>query len=272
MKGLLDLLAGRSAELELDRAALELARIEFPQLQCDPFIGMLDAHAVELGGRLDGRRSGRDYVEAANDYLFGELGFRGNTANYYDPRNSCLNEVLTARTGIPIALAVVYLEIGRRLGQPVCGIGLPGHFLVQYRGSDFTAFIDVFGGGRFLTAGECFDVARKAGGTPRENDARLLAPVSKREIVIRMLRNLRNVYLMRRSYGKALETLNLLLEADTGAAEEFKQRGLVHLRRGNLAAACADLERYLRLAPDAPDSEEIAKQLRAARNGQARLN
>src|ERR1035438_3693133 len=148
MQPLLDLLTGRSEEPTLDRAALELARIEYPSLDIEPFIGILDSYAVELSERLAGRSGGSGYVEVANQYLFGELGFTGNAGNYYDPRNSCLNEVLTARTGIPIALAVVYLEIGRRLAQPVYGIGLPGHFLVQYRDADFAAFIDVFHGGR----------------------------------------------------------------------------------------------------------------------------
>src|SRR5215469_9304065 len=132
MEPLADLLAGRSDALELDRAALELARIEYPGLEIDPFIAILDSYTAELSERLAGR-SGERYVQVANDYLFGELGFVGNAKDYYDPRNSCLNEVLTVRTGIPITLAVVYLEIGRRLAQPVFGIGLPGHFLVEYR-------------------------------------------------------------------------------------------------------------------------------------------
>jgi regulator of sirC expression with transglutaminase-like and TPR domain len=123
MQPLLDLLTGRSEELSLDRAALELARIEYPGLDIEPFIGILDSYAVELSERLAGRSGGPDFVDVANQYLFGELGFTGNAGNYYDPRNSCLNEVLTTRTGIPITLSVVYLEIGRRLVQPVHGIG-----------------------------------------------------------------------------------------------------------------------------------------------------
>src|SRR5260370_39322567 len=102
MHFLLELLTGRSEEPDLDRAALELAQIEYPALDIEPFLGILDSYAVELSERLGGRSSGSEYVEAANQYLFGELGFTGNSGNYYDPRNSCLNEVLTARTGIPI--------------------------------------------------------------------------------------------------------------------------------------------------------------------------
>src|SRR5450755_2928730 len=171
MQPLLDLLTGGSDEVSLDRAALEVARIEHPNLDIAPFIAILDFYAAELSERLAGRAGGSGYVEAANQYLFAELGFKGNSANYYDPGNSCLNDVLTARTGIPITLAVVYLEVGRRLAQPVYGIGLPGHFLVQYRSAGFAAFIDVFHQGRLLTEEECFDLARQSTGAPLRRSA-----------------------------------------------------------------------------------------------------
>jgi regulator of sirC expression with transglutaminase-like and TPR domain len=192
--------------------------------------------------------------------------------NYYDPRNSCLNDVLTARTGIPIALAVVYLEIGRRLAQPVYGIGLPGHFVVQYRDAEFAAFIDVFHDGRLLTRAECFDLARRAAGVPLSDDPRMLAPASKRQIVTRMLHNLRGVYFHRRAYSKALQTLNLLVAADPQAAEEYKLRGMVHLQMRNPAAARDDLETYLRLTPEATDRAEIERRLGELRSYQAGLN
>jgi len=272
MQPLLDLLTGRSEEPGLDRAALEIARIEYPGLDVEPFLAILDSYARELSARLAGEAGGSGYVEAANLYLFGELGFTGNAANYYDPRNSCLNEVLTARTGIPITLAVVYLEIGRRLGRPVYGIGLPGHFLVQYRDADFAAFIDVFHGGRLLTTSACFDLAREASGISLSDDPRLLAPAGKRQILTRMLQNLRGVYFHRRAYGKALQTLNLLVAADPHSAEEYKQCGIVHLQMRNPAAARSDLETYLRLAPEAADRGEMEKHLRALRSYQAGLN
>jgi regulator of sirC expression with transglutaminase-like and TPR domain len=269
---LLELLAGRGDDLELDRAALALARIEYPGLNIEPLIAILDSYAVELADRLGDSSGGSEYVEAANRYLFGELGFIGNSQNYYDPCNSCLNEVLTARTGNPITLAAVYLEIGRRLAKPVYGIGLPGHFLVQYRDADFSAFIDVFNGGRLLTAAECFELAGRATGTEITADPRLLAPTGKRQILMRMLNNLRGVYLNRRAYGKALQTLNLLLAGNADSAEEYKQRGIVHLQMRNLSAGIADLEIYLRLAPEARDRAEIERHLRAMRDLLAGLN
>lgn len=272
MQPLLELLTGRSQELSLDRAALELARIEYPGLDVDPFIGILDSYAVELAERLAGSSGGAGFVQAANQYLFGELGFTGNAGNYYDPRNSCLNHVLITRTGIPITLSVVYLEIARRLVQPVSGIGLPGHFLVEYRDVDFAAFIDVFNRGRVLTRKECFALARQSTGVPLDDDPRMLAPTGKRQILLRMLRNLRGVYFHREAYRKALPVLNLLVAADPQAAEEFKLRGMVHLHLRNLAAARSDLETYLHLAPAATGRAEIEQRLRALRNYQAGLN
>jgi regulator of sirC expression with transglutaminase-like and TPR domain len=271
MEELLDLLAGRG-DLDLDRAALALARIEHPELRPEPFIALLDSYAGELAKRLDGSAGGIRYVETANQYLFEYLGFKGNSENYYDPRNSCLNDVLSGRTGIPITLSVVYMEIARRLARPVYGIGLPGHFLVQYHDRDFSTYIDVFHEGRFLTAAECFALARDVTGAPIPEDARLLETAGKRQIVTRMLNNLRGVYLYRQAWGKALRTLNLLLASSRDSPEEYKQRGVVQVRLRNLRAAREDLETYLRLAPEADDRAEIEKHLRSIRNYLAGLN
>lgn len=226
MGPLLDLLAGRSDELELDRAALLLARLEYPALAIEPFPAILNSYAVELAGRLHGDSHGADYVACANQYLFGELGFAGNSGNYYDLRNSCLNDVLTAHTGIPITLALVYMEIARRLAKPVHG-------------------------GRRLTRDQCFELAGQMIGADVPPDPGWLAPVDKRQIVLRMLNN---------------------LYADPGAAEEYKQRGLLHLHRRSLRAARGDLESYLRLAPAAADRAAIEEQLRAVQRSLAGLN
>jgi len=272
MRALIDLLSDRDDGLEMDRAALELARIEYPNLEVDAFLRILDSYAGELSGRLAAGADGRAYVQTANTYLFEELGFKGNSANYYDPRNSCLNDVIVERTGIPITLAVVYLEVARRLGKPVFGIGLPGHFLAQYRDSDYSIYIDVFNGGRLLTAAQCFEVARQVTGAEVQDDERLLLPVNKRQIVMRMVNNLRGVYLFRRAYSKALETLDLMLTANPESAEDYKQRGIVHFQMKNARAARADLETYLRLAPDAEDRPAVEKHLRSVRAYLAGLN
>jgi regulator of sirC expression with transglutaminase-like and TPR domain len=271
VEGILDLLAGRS-DLDLDRAALELAQVEYPGLDPGPFLQLLDSYAVELAGRLDSEVSGRDYVRTANRYLFDELGFKGNSRNYYDPRNSCLNDVLSVRAGIPITLSLVYMEIARRLAKPVYGIGLPGHFLVEYRDAGFSSYIDAFHGGRLLSPADCFALAREATGSAIPEDERLLHAATKRQIIVRMTNNLRNVYLLRRAYGKTLRILDLLLAADPGAAEEYKQRGIVHIQMRNPTAARADLETYLHLMPEAADRPQIETQLRQLRTYLAGLN
>jgi regulator of sirC expression with transglutaminase-like and TPR domain len=243
MQALSDLLAGRDTGIELDEAALLLARIEFPGLDIEPFLQILDSYAAELDGRPGG------FVAAANQYLFEELGFTGNAADYYNPANSCLNEVLASKTGIPITLSVVYLEIARRLAKPVFGIGQPGHFIVQYDDGFYSTYIDVFHGGRLLGAKDCV-----------ENPS-MLARVDKRQIVARMINNLRGIYFSREAHRKTLQILDLLLAADPNSAEEYKQRGITHLRLEQTRAAKADLERYLDLAPDAPDRAAVEKQL-----------
>ena len=257
--GLIELIAGRDVSMPLDRAALELAKIEFPELDAEAFLTLLDSHAAELSARLGGARDGLTYVTEANRYLFEDLGFHGNTNDYYDPRNSCLNEVLTARTGIPITLSLVYMEIARRLDRPVQGIGLPGHFIVRYDDGLYSVFLDPFHGGRRLERDECFALAREASHVEIEPSPRWLAPVGKRDILLRMLRNLGSAYTARGLTAKAIDVLSLLIRVNPDSAEEYRQRGILEVHAGRLAAAKQDLARYLELVPT-PEERERARQ------------
>lgn len=263
VKVLSDLLAGRGNDIHLDEAALLLAQIEYPGLDVAPSLRLLDSYAGELSARL---RAGGNFVAAANRYLFDELGFTGNAADYYSPANSCLNQVLESRTGIPITLSVIYMEIARRLGKPVFGIGLPGHFIVRYRDPFTSTYIDSFHGGRLLDEAACYELA----GAPP--DPALLAPVDKRQIIARMINNLSGIYFSRGAHRKTLQILNLLLEANPFSAEEYKQRGMTHLQMEQTRAAKADFERYLELAPKAPDRAEVEKQLIALRRWLVGMN
>lgn len=263
VKRLSDLLSGRGEDLELDEAALLLAGIEYPLLAIEPSLRTLDSLAAEIQSRLRGRTG---FVEAANGYLFDELGFTGNRADYYNPANSCLNEALASKTGIPITLSVIYLEIARRLGRPVFGIGLPGHFLVEYNDGAYSTFIDPFHQGRLLGAPECYALAGVA------PDPSLLARSSKRQIVARMINNLRGVYHSRGAHRKSIAVLNLLLDANPYSAEEYKQRGLAHLQLDRAREAKADFERYLQLAPDAPDRAAVEAQVASLSRWLAGMN
>ncbi|MBI1787281.1 MAG: transglutaminase family protein [Acidobacteria bacterium] len=271
MMELADFLTGRS-DLDLDHAALLLATVEYPGLDIAWFLQLLDFHAAELGGRLRGIGGGQAFVSVANAYLFGELELHGNTDDYYNPSNSCLNDVLTARHGIPITLSVVYLEIARRLGKPAFGIGMPGHFLIQYDDGSYSTYIDPFHQGRLLDVVDCVEMARSIAGVELARDPSVLARVGKRQIVARMINNLRGIYFSRRMHRKALSILDLLIAVDPGSADEYKQRGIVYLQLEQLRKAKADLERYLTLSPTAQDRAEIEKQLTALRRWVVGLN
>lgn len=272
MEVLRQILSGRQREADLDRAALELAALEFPGLDIEPFLGILDSYAIELAGRLPDPCDGPAFVSAANRYFFTDLGFAGNAGDYYNPLNSCLNAVISSRTGIPITLSLIYMEVARRLAKPVYGIGLPGHFLVQFDDGLFSTFIDPFHGGTLLDRDACFRLAREVAGFNVPSDPALLTPSSKRQILSRIINNLRAIYFSRRWHTKALALLNLLLDVDPVAAGEYKQRGMVHLQMQNTRAAKADLETYLALSPDAEDRDEIKQQIMALKHWQASLN
>ncbi len=255
---LLDLLGRKPTDVELDVAALEIARIEYPDLDPAQYLQLLDRHAFEIATRADDLSDGRNFVETANAYLFGELRLEGNNTNYYSAENSCLNRVLDTSLGIPITLSLVYMEVARRLAKPVHGIALPGHFVIQYDDGDYATFIDPFHGGMLIDLDGCRALARM-----EALDASVLAPVDRRTMVMRMINNLRNVYFSTKATDKALRLLDLLLAADPKAADEHKQRGvaLLHLRR--IPEAAAAFRRYLELNPNASDKEAIQAQLRS---------
>lgn len=254
----------------LDVAALEIASIEAPQLDAASCIAILDRIASELGARIGNAAGGQEFVRAANDYLFQELGFRGNENDYNDPRNSCLNFVLDRRIGIPITLSVIYIEVARRLQRPLVGIGLPGHFIVEYNDGAFATYMDPFRGGHFLTTEECLQIARERTGA--EPDATVLAPVGTRYILVRILNNLRSAYFRSRQFEKLVAVADLLIEAFPRNPEYYKTRGFAHVRLRQFRSAQRDLDLYLTYAPDAEDRAQIAEQLSSIHRWMGRLN
>jgi len=272
MDELLDLLARRNESVPLDVAALQLATIEHPNLDSGPYIALLDSHASELGERIDEETTGEEFVRLLNEYLVEELGFRGNEKDYYSASNSCLNMVLTERVGIPISLAVLYIELGRRLDRPVYGIGLPGHFLVQYDDGEFSTFIDPFNGGRLLFEQECLELAKQVTGYDVSTDVSVLLPVSKRHIAIRMLNNLRAVYFKQQNPAKSSAVLDLLITAEPAAADAYKHRGLCRSQMELFKGARTDFETYLRLEPQAFDRAEVEAQIERLKRWLAKLH
>jgi regulator of sirC expression with transglutaminase-like and TPR domain len=249
----------------LDRAALELATIQFPDLDPEPSLLRLNELASQLGDRLRNFNDGRDFVETAQKFLFEELGFHGNDTDFFDPRNSCLNEVLTRRTGIAITLSLLYMEVGRRLHMPLFGIGLPRHFVVQYDDGNYNTFIDPYGG-RPITARDCFALAQT-----QVFDPSILARVSKKQIVMRMLHNLRHVYLRTNDFERAVTTMDWLIVGYPEAGA-YKSRGALQLELKRYQAARRDLEKYLELEPEAADRGDIQRSLQKIHEWLARVN
>lgn len=245
--------------MPLDLAALQLAQVEFPELDPTPFLNLLDSHARELLA-LTADASGPRFVETANRYFFETLEFQGNQQEYYHPHNSCLNQVLLNRTGLPITLSLVYMEIARRLQRPVVGIGLPGHFLIRYEDQSYTAWIDCFRG-REVSFEECRELALETARIDILAIPSALTPVTPWQLLVRMLNNLRNVYFQNRDWTKARWILDRLVEAQPVAALERKQRGVLRLDAGDEAGALEDFEIFLTLAPrDDEDRDVIAAQ------------
>jgi len=269
MKALVTALAG--GEGPLDRPALEMASIEFPSLDAGPYLQRLDEMAAELG-ELTAGMNGPEFLARANTYLFEDIGFRGNEKEYYDPRNSCLNWVLDQRLGIPITLSLVYMEVARRLGRPVSGVGLPGHFVVRYDDGAWSTYLDPFNSGKLLTEEDCHELVRSIAGAEATADAEMLKPVSGRYILLRMLNNLRGAYFRAEQYDRAAAVLDLLVESSPTMADPYKARGVARIHLRQFRAAQSDFERYLALEPHASDREEIVRQMAAIHRWLGALN
>ncbi len=240
------------------RAALAIARIEYPRLDPEPYVGRLDAmgaaarRSIERRAQRTGDTSTLAAVRAVHEYLFEDEQFVGNREQYEDPRNSCLNEVLDRRTGIPITLALVYMEVARRAGLLVDGINFPGHFLVRCPDAPGAGksglIIDPFHGGALLSEHDCRLLLQRHVGSEVAFNKSLLAPATRPQIIVRMLLNLKRIYVHMRSFPQARVVTELLLATTPSALSELRDRGLLahHLTDGT--GAPRDLQPYLKLA------------------------
>ena len=258
-------------EIDLGRAALVLARVEYADLDIGAYLGRLGELAAEAES---GCRKCTDLnlLHRVREYLFAEQGFTGNRADYGDPRNSFLNDVLDRRLGIPITLSLLLIEVGRQLGLAIEGIGLPGHFVTGIRLGGEQILLDPFNGGALLTPDLCADlVARAVGRRVSLTDADF-APVTKRQLLGRMLRNLKGIYWQREEWEKAVEIVDRLLVLEPRTGEEWRDRGVALAHLGDFRRGLADWERYLTDFPNAPDGEKVRGQLRRVRQRLSQLN
>jgi regulator of sirC expression with transglutaminase-like and TPR domain len=241
----------------LAAAALVIARIEYPHLDPDRYLVLLDGLGDAAGRHIarevdQAGESTLSRINGFNRYLFDDQHFIGNRERYEDPRNSCLNEVLDRRTGIPITLSLVYMEVARRAGLHVDGVNFPGHFLVrcpevQSRGSS-GLIIDPFHGGALLSEHDCRLLLKKHVGAEVAFNKSLLAPATRTQIVVRMLLNLKRIYVHMRSFPQARDITELLLAVTPSALSELRDRGLLAYHLNDVTGALRDLQTYLKLS------------------------
>ena len=251
------------SEIDLGGAALAVARIEYPDLVPEHSLARLDELAARSAAAKLGDR--RRALERLRDFLFDEAGFRGNADDYYDPRNSCLNDVLDRQLGIPITLSVLIMEVGRRVGLEIQGIGLPGHFCVGARVGDELVLLDPFGGGRRLERERPRRSPRAPWGARSSSPTRTSSRRRKRQIVVRMLRNLQGIYARREDWAKALAVIDRLLLVETDAPMHVRDRGTVLVKLGELRRGASEWERYLTRYPQARDAAAFKEELRRVR-------
>jgi regulator of sirC expression with transglutaminase-like and TPR domain len=259
-------------QINLARAALLIAQEEYPDLAVDAYVHVLDAMADELWGRLGASDDIGSVINQLNCYLFDEWRFRGNVEEYYDPRNSFLNQVMDRRIGIPITLSVVYLEVGWRLRLPLVGIGFPGHFLIRAVMAENDIVIDPFNQGRILTGGDCQQILDRIYSYPLEIRPSFFNVVTKRQILTRMLTNLKGVYLQQGDLMRALAAIERLVLLNPDDPTQIRDRGMVYFRLKHDSKAYHDLNTYLQRCPTARDSPLIRSYLTAVRQRLDSLN
>jgi len=274
------LIARDDARIDLARACLLIAQDAYPALDVERYMGEIERMAIRLRGRLPQTGGAEERVVALNQFLYGDLGYWGNTEDYDDPRNSYLNEVIERKTGIPITMSILYMELGRRIGLPLEGVSFPGHFLVRLNLRGGMLVLDPFSGGapqseeelrrrvkRVIPDGVADDLP--AAELPLDQ---FLEAATNRQILSRVLRNLKRVYRESDKPERMLDVLNRMLLVTPDASAELRDRGLVYQRLECYRAALKDLTDYAEREPDAADLDEVRGKLLELSALCARLN
>ncbi len=258
--------------IDLARAALAVAREEYPDLDEARYLRLLESIATSVQAGLPHGATVERRVGRLNACLFHELGFAGNQDDYYDPRNSFLNEVLDRRVGIPITLSIVYMEVGRRCGLRIDGVSFPGHFLCKVHLEGGELIIDPFHRGQLLGVEDLKKRLASAVGEQVRFDPRVLRAARPREILVRMLQNLRSVYEDRNDVPRALSAVDRLLLLAPEDVRGLRERAQLYEQLGGAAAAAADLEKVLQIDPRAPDAAALRARARRLRETGQFLN
>ena len=274
------LLGGDDSRIDLARACLMIAQDAYPGLDLDRYLGEIERMAIRLRARMPQANAAEEKVVALNQFLFDDLGYWGNTDDYYDPRNSYLNEVIDRKTGTPISLSILYMELGRRIGLPLEGVSFPGHFLVRLRLRGGTLVLDPFAGGTPQSEAELRERLQRVippGATDNVPVSELpldqfLEPASNRQILARVLRNLKGIYREKDKPERMLEVLNRMLVVAPDASSELRDRGYVYQRLECWRPALKDLSDYVEREPEAPDLDDVRVKLMELFALCARLN
>lgn len=260
-------LSRSESELDLARAALLVAKEEYPQLSVDIYLARLDQIAEEVKDRLGEETASLVILNDVLRTLYERRKLEGNRDAYYDPRNSFLNDVLDRGLGIPLTLGIVLLEVGWRLGLPLEGVNFPGHFLVRYRGHELSLLIDPFDGGKIRFEDQAQELLDQLYGGTVRLQPRFVRAASKRDMLLRLLTNLKGLYLRIDDDERALAAVERLLMITPTAPAESRSRGVLLARMGRHEEAAKQLEAYLRVSPGAEDAVEVAEMVRDLRAG-----
>ncbi len=262
-------------ELNLAEAALLIAMDEYPGLDVDAYLRQIDELATAVQQRLPAQAGLEDTLVTLNQFLFVEQGFSGDTENFDDPRNSFLNEVLDRKRGIPITLSIIYMEVGRRLGLSLKGVSFPGHFLVKFSTREGEVVLDPFSGGSLMSKEDLEEMLEEAYGAADAVHApleHLLTATGKKEILVRMLRNLKGAYLRREHFDKALTVVDRILLIQPEQPDEIRDRGSIYERLECFRAALENFQSYLTLRPSAGDAPDVHRRIAELRQIVATLN
>ncbi len=267
---------GKDGEINLALTSLLYALDRYPELDLSLQMSVLDSLAEGARPHVPRSQGAEASLRALAWYLHGQHGFNGSDRAYASPAGCFLNEALEQRTGLPITLSVIYLEVGWRLGLPVQGVGMPGHFLIKHPGESGDPaqdlYCDPFHKGQLLTAGDCRDLLENRLGLSVAFRPEYLAATERRSILYRMLNNLKAMYLRSRSLQDALWATDRMLIVSPQSAQDMRDRGLLHYATGNFPRATTDFLSYLEMLPGAPDIPVIRRQLAAAVERSGLLN
>ena len=268
------ILSGPDEDISLAEAALLIAGHGYPQLNVAAYLSRIEELAHMLSMRIGEDATPLERIADLNQFLFGDLGFAANSEDYYDPRNSFLNEVLERRTGIPITLCVIYMELGRKIGLPLQGVSFPGHFLVKCAVAEGAVVLDPYSGGISLGLPDLQKRLRevRGGEVSRAIVAELLVSASNKEIVVRLLRNLKAIYLRGHDLDKALPIMDWIIATVPEQTPELRDRGMIYQELECARAALTDFETYLERSPSSEDAGDIRERIIELRMKVARLN